>query len=126
MPVNPKLMRALKARYGDREGESAYFAMENEGHPSTKPKAIRRAKARRQGQARQGTAPRAAREARPAEGQPMARRTEKIRPKSESLTEDQQRLYDAMLEQVERPPRDGRSSHGHSITRRRLYRPKGY
>ena len=33
MPVNKKMMNAMKKEYGDRKGESIYYAMENEmGH----------------------------------------------------------------------------------------------
>ncbi len=31
MPVDAKLMAELKARYGDKRGESVYYAMEGEG-----------------------------------------------------------------------------------------------
>ncbi len=53
MPVNEKLMRALKRQYGDEKGESVYFAMENEGHKATKPEAVRKSRRRARATRRQ-------------------------------------------------------------------------
>ncbi len=46
MPVNEKLMRALKREYGEEKGESVYYAMETKGHKATKPAAVRKSRKR--------------------------------------------------------------------------------
>jgi len=44
MPVNVTLMRRLKRKYGKKKGERIYYAMEAEGHPATKPAAVRKSR----------------------------------------------------------------------------------
>lgn len=44
MPVNQKLMQSLIKKYGEKKGKRIYYAMEQEGHKATKPKAVKKAK----------------------------------------------------------------------------------
>lgn len=41
MPINRKLMRNLQEQYGKEKGTSVYYAMERQGHPSTKVTTVR-------------------------------------------------------------------------------------
>lgn len=44
MPRNETLLDRLREGYGAEKGERIYYAMENEGHPATRPAAIRKAR----------------------------------------------------------------------------------